>query len=417
MRPPTCFLLAALGLALSSTAQADNWPRFRGPNGTGVSTDKDIPVEFSATSGLLWKTKLPGTGNSSPIVWDDKVFLQAAGERGKDRYLLCLNASDGKILWKETLAGSRAPIHDRSSYASSTPATDGERVYAIFWDGKDLTIYAYTLAGKFVWKRDLGAHQSQHGAGISPIVYEGKVILTNDDDKAAHVLALDAKTGKDVWKAERKAFRACYSTPFLLENVGGPPQLIVGSTAGITSYNPKDGSENWSYTWKFDGMALRTVASPFYTQGLIVQTSGDGKGFRHVIAVKAGGKGDVTSTNLVWENKKNCAYVPCPLVYGEHIYSVTDKTRAHQITCQLARTGEVVWSHRLNSDVSASPVLIDGKMYVVDMEGDVHVFLAAPGYKELGKSSLGERVLASPAVSNNRLFIRGSEHLFCIGKK
>ncbi len=194
----------------------------------------------------------------------------------------------------------------------------------------------------------------------------------------------------------------------------GHTELIVVTTAGITSFDLKDGSENWNFVWKFDAMALRTVSSPILTQGLVLATSGDGKGPRHMIAVKAGDKGDVSKTNLVWENKRDFPYVPGLLAHGEHIYSVNDRGIA---ACHVAKTGQRVWSERLRSSMTASPVLIDGKVYAAGEDGRVYVFEAATKFNLLGESSVGEKVSASPAVADNRLYLRGETHLFCIGKK
>jgi outer membrane protein assembly factor BamB len=271
---------------------------------------------------------------------------------------------------------------------------------------------AYDFKGELVWQRDLGKYQSQHGPGHSPIVYQGKVIYANDQDGSAELLALDARTGKTVWQVERKPFRACYSAPMVLEKTGSAPELLVASTAGITSYEPATGKENWKYVWTFTRMPLRTVASPVVGDGVVVATSGDGAGDRHVIAVRLGGKGDVTETHLAWEDRKACTYVPTMLAVGEHLYSVNDAGLAR---CQVARTGEEVWSHRLGSPVTASPILIDGKVYAAGEDGSIYVYQASTTFKLLAKNSVGEPISATPAVAENRLFVRGLEHLFCIG--
>jgi outer membrane protein assembly factor BamB len=391
------------------------WPRFRGPNGEGIAADRDIPVQWTDKEGVLWKTAIPGLGNSSPIVWGDRIFLQSATQDGRERLLLCLNVADGKILWSRSLPGSRAHINPKNSLASSTPATDGQRIYTLFWDGTKVFVHAFDFQGKHLWSRDLGRFTSQHGPGTSPIVYEDKVFIANDQDGAAAVYALDARDGKVVWQAPRPAFRACYSVPFVLERPGHPAELIVASTAGITGYNPRTGGENWKYSWSFTGMALRTVACPLYTGGLVFANSGDGSGARHLIAVKAGGTGDVTPTNLAWEWKKNrpFPYVPTLLSYGEHLYFVNDRGEAG---CAVARSGDLVWTEHLCDAVTASPVLIDGKIYAISEDGVVYVFQAAPSFKLLAKNLLGEPVSATPAVADNRLFIRTKAHLLCIGK-
>ena len=403
-------LVLVMGVAtlLAGPAAAGNWPRFRGPNGTGVSDDKDVPVGWSGKN-VLWKTALPGAGNSSPVVWGRRVFVQSATPDGKQRLLVCLGAADGKILWSRSAPGARARTHPRNTLASSTPATDGKRVYALFWDGKDLALSAYDFRGEPVWTHDLGGFTSQHGAGASPILCDGKVILANDQDGSSELVALDAATGRPAWRAPRKAFRACYSTPFVLDGPDRARQLVVASTAGVTSYNPRTGAENWAWTWKFTGMALRTVASPVYGPGMIFANSGDGSGARNMVAVKVGDRGEVT---MAWQNKRSLPYVPTMLVHGEHLYWVNDHGVAG---CQVAATGKTVWTARLGEPVTASPVLIDGKIYAVSEAGTVSVFAAAPVFQRLARNAVGEAVVASPAVAGNRLFIRGRRHLICIG--
>ena len=254
---------------------------------------------------------------------------------------------------------------------------------------------------------------SQHGYGHSPIVFDGAVILSHDQDGSAAIHAFDAKTGKPLWQIPRQAFRACYSTPFVLEGARGGPQLIVASTAGTSGYDPKNGKEVWHYTWSFTKMALRTVASPIIADGLVVANSGDGSGERNLIAVRLGGKGDVTATNLAWENRKVFPYVPCLLASGPYLFSVNDAGFA---ACHVAKTGREVWSTRLGSAMSASPILVDGKVYACGEDGTVYVFAATDKFQLLATNNVGEPVMATPAVADGRLFIRGKEHLYCIGK-
>jgi outer membrane protein assembly factor BamB len=403
---------------MNGFVSASDWPRFRGPNGAGMSSDKDIPVQWTEAN-VLWKTAIPGIGHSSPIVWGDYVFLQSADAGGKERYLICLSAGDGKIRWTKPVPSSKAHTHARNTWASSTPATDGHLVYALFWDGQRIAIHAFDFQGNEMWKHELGSFTSQHGAGASPIVYEGKVYYPYDQDNdfwltpCSVLVALDAKTGKTVWEVQRKAFRACYSTPFILDSATFGPELIAVSTAGVTGYNPQTGKENWHWTWHFDRMPLRTVASPVFSQGLIFANSGDGGGDRHAVAVRPGGNGDSSSSNLAWENKKILPYVPSMLTWQGYLLAVNDIGLA---LCYQAQTGKPVWTQHLADGFTASPVLIDGKVFAVSEDGEVFVFPAGPSFKRLAKNSIGEKVMATPAVANNRLFIRGHEHLFCIGK-
>jgi outer membrane protein assembly factor BamB len=404
-------LFLPAGIVLVLLCGAD-WPRFRGPNGTGVAADRDIPVQWTEKN-IQWKTPLPGNGHSSAIVVKGKVFLQAATK--KERLLVCIDAQSGKKLWTKSVPGKVAHTHERSSLASATPCSDGERVYCVFWDGTHVWLHAFDFAGKPQWKADLAEFTSQHGPGFSPIVHDGKVFVNNDQDGSAVLQAFRAKDGKPAWEVKRPAFRACYSTPFIYEQGASGPELIVTSTAGISGYNPADGAEVWKYTWSFTGMALRTVGSSVAADGVVIAAAGDGSGARDMIAVKLGGKGDVTKTNLVWEKDRGTPYVPCVLAYQGHLYTIHDPTGV--ASCYETKTGKVVWEHRLELPIMSSPVLIDGKVYAAGEKGVVVVYAATPaGCKVLARNRLGEQVYSTPAVANGRLYIRGAKHLFCIGK-
>jgi outer membrane protein assembly factor BamB len=409
------FLLLPLAAALvAGLLTAADWTRFRGPNGTGIVADKDVPVKWTEKE-VLWKTPLPGTGHSSPIVVKGKVFVLTA--TSTERMLVCLDAGSGKKLWAKTAAGRDARKHTKSSFASATPCSDGERIYCVFWDGRRVALYAYDFAGELKWKRDLGAFTSQHGPGFSPVFHDGKVFVNNDQDGSAVLQAFHAKDGKPAWEVKRPAFRACYSTPFLHEQGPAGTELIVTSTAGISAYNPADGAEVWKFTWSFTGMALRTVGSSVAADGMVIACSGDGSGARSMIAVKIGSKGDITRGNPVWEKDtpRGTPYVPCVLAHQGHLYTINDDGTA---ICYETKTGNEMWRKKLmDGNVSSSPLLIDGKVYAVAENGDVHVFPATPeGCKPLAKNRLGELVYSTPAVVGGRLYVRGGKHLFCIGK-
>lgn len=406
-----CTGLTLLAFCCAAAVCDDHWPRFRGPNGTGVSTDKDVPVEWTPAN-YHWKTAIPGKGHSSPIVWGDHVFVQSASENGDDRMLVCLNLADGKVEWTKTVSAARGKINALNSQASSTPATDGERVYVVYWAAEKLSMSAYDFKGNEVWSKEIGAaFNKEHGAAHSPMTYGGKVFVNNDQTGGSAVLALDGKTGKEVWKAERRAVRTCYSTPFVRESAGGNSELIVASTAGITAYNPDDGKVVWDYKWTFGSKELRTVGSPIYSNGVVFATSGDGSGDRGMIAVKADGKG------VVWQNDNRMApYVPTMVVHGDHLYGINDHQRATAV-CIDAKTGKLVWENRLTlKRAFASPVLIDGKVYAPTDGGEVFVFEAKPEFKLLARNVVGEDIKASPAVAQGRILIRGEKTLFCIGK-
>ncbi len=405
----TAFALAGLAL----TAAAANWPRFRGPNGNGDSADADIPVKW-ADKDVAWKVPL-GPGNSSPVIWGDRLFIQSASPDGKERFLVCLNTADGKEVWHRAVAGSKAKMHTKNTLSSSTPATDGERVYGYFWDGESVSLHAFDFKGEPLWTYPIGRFSSDHGAGASPIVHGGKVFLLNDQGEGASFLAIDAKTGKKAWEAKREHYenRACYSTPFVFDRKGGGTELIVASTTGVTGYDPADGSKVWQYDWSFDGRPLRTVASPILAGGLIVVNSGDGGGDRATVAVRPGGKG--TPAAAVWESKKQkfMPYVPCFLSRGDYLYWVSDTGYAG---CTKTTTGETVWHERLGDSITASPVLVGDRVYAADEGGNVYVFAAEPKFKLLAKNGVGEGVMASPAVADGKMYVRGKTTLYCIAK-
>jgi outer membrane protein assembly factor BamB len=383
----------------------EDWPRFRGPNGSGTSTDATIPVQFSTTDNVLWKVELPGAGNSSPIIVGNRLFLQTASSDGKERSLLCLDASTGKTLWSKPAPGHAAATHKKNTLASSTPASDGERVFVIFWNGDEQSLAAFALDGKSLWQQELGAFKSQHGAGVSPIVANGKVIVPNDQDGKSVLLTFDAVTGKPGWSAPRAPCPACsYSAPFVMDD-----KLVVASSTGVTAYELATGKAKWNWQWKWpnEDKMLRMVGSPVLAEGVILLQTGNGAGNSNAVAVKADGSG------VAWEKNRDFPYVPTFLVHEQHLYVATDKGFA---MCVNAKTGNIVWRERLGGGFTASPVLIAGKVYAPSEEGTVFVFEASTKFKQLAKNNLGETIYASPAVNDGKLYIRGQKHLFCIGK-
>jgi outer membrane protein assembly factor BamB len=408
-------------VATTSLSLAADWERFRGANGFGASDDKDIPVSFKPEN-TLWKVAIPGKGNSSPIISKGKVFLEASSDEGDKRFFFCLDAATGKQLWKDEFSAKFAKTHEKSSMASSTPAADGKRVFGVFWDGKSLTLVAWDYDGKRLWSKAMGSFSSQHGPGLSPIVIDNHVILNFDQDDQAEVHAYDVKSGNLVWKKSRQAFRASYSTPFLLEE-NGKKELIVSSTAGITSYDPKDGTIRWNWNWVWGGGGkkagpggpLRQVGGPIYHEGMFFTASGDGGGDRRMTSLKKGDSGEVRST--VWDKKKGTPYVPMTLAKDGYLFWVTDKENL--AVCVEAKTGKEVWNERLGggAQVFASPIMIDGKIYSINERGTVFVFAANPTYDLLAKNDLHEDVIASPAVANGRFYVRTAKSLIAIGKK
>lgn len=345
----TMLVVAPVLLLTLATATAADWTRFRGPNGTGVAADATIPVAFKEGNGVLWKVSIPGVGNSSPIVSKGKLFLQSASGDSKQRMLLCLDAASGQTLWTQTVPGAKAKTHQLNTLASSTPAADGERVYTLFWDGTIVTLVAYDYQGTKVWQRDLGPFHAQHGAGTSPVVYEGRVYVNDDQDDTAAVLAFDAKSGNPLWRVERKGHKACYSPPVMRDTGDGGKELVVISTTAVTGYNPVTGAVNWNWDWPWPGSGekLRTVASPAIWKDVVYLHGGNGGGNSRISAVRMGTPG--TPPKLVWEKSKGSfSYVPSMLVVGDRLYTVHDKTG--MAGCFDAATGKEVWTQRLEGE-------------------------------------------------------------------
>lgn len=410
-------LLACFTLLTLSPAPAADWARFRGPNGSGVADGKLPPIDPKAP---LWKVPVPGKGAGSPIVVGGKVYLQSATTDGSKRLLLCLDAATGKTEWIKELPGQKAHTHDLNTLASSTPASDGEQLYCVWWDGAAVSLAAYDLAGKELWSQSLGSYKSQHGVGHSPVVYKGKVFVNFDQDGAASIVAFDAKTGSKVWAADRKPERACYTTPAILERPGKPAALIVYSTHAFTSYDPDTGKVNWNYTikWPAGLTVLRTIGGPVLVGDMAIGYFGEGggKGSRYAVAVKTDGTGDVTGTAKVWDTRKGTPYVPCILAKGDYLFWVYDV--GGQMYCAEAKTGKPVWDEKVFKGAAyASPVLVGDDILAIAESGQVAVIKAENKFTEPTLTDLGEKVYASPAVADGKVFIRGEKHLYCFGKK
>jgi len=389
-------------LALALILAAD-WPRFRGPNGTGISEDRSIPTTLGPETNR-WKVELPGEGHSSPIVIGKRIYLAAATR--EKRMLLCYDTT-GKQLWKQEVAGGVGKTHPLSSLASATPCSDGQRVFIVFWDGKNVALHAYSLEGKPLWHRDLGPFQSQHGPGFSPLVHEDKVIVNKDQDGKADLLAFEAATGKPLWSTPHKAYRACYSTPIVHEGL-----LLVTTTAGLNAYDPKDGSKKWSYEWKFPVKPLRTVGSSVIAGEIIVLASGDGDGSRNMIGVRLP-RGD-QKPSLAWQLDTGTPYVPTSVVHGPYLYTVFDEGIA---ICREAATGQEKWRARLGGKVSASLLRVGTTIYVFGERGEVTLFESKPDkFVLISRGKLGENIMATPAVADGLLIIRGVKHLFAFAQ-
>jgi outer membrane protein assembly factor BamB len=422
-------------VVLTSTAGAANWPQWRGPGGTGVSAEKNLPAEWGPAKNIRWKTPLAGRGHSSPVVWENKIFLTTAIEGdvvpgakaiihmddgkpflhpdsvGADRKhtfkVICLNADTGKILWEQT-AFEGTPYDDRhrkSSFASSTPATDGKLVYAFF--GTE-GLFAYDVNGKLAWKANLGKLGTLGmGTGTSPILHENLVIVQCDEESgaASFIVALDKKSGKEVWRTPRKV-QASWATPILVAG-SGRTELITSGNETVIAYDPATGKE----LWRHKGVASNAIPSPVANQQMVFVSAGFPE--KIVMAIKLGASGDL-GESVIWKYAKGTAYVPSPILYGDYLYLTTDRGI---LTCLDARTGEVKYEGGripIPATFTASPIAFEGKILLTSEDGDTFVVKAGPKHEILGTNSVGEPVYASPAVADGKIFIRGEKNLYCV---
>lgn len=402
----------AAWMMISGPIYAGNWPQFRGPDGTGVSSEKNIPVTWSP-GDYKWDVAIEGTGHAAPIIWEDHVFVTSAEDEGAVRSLVCLNAKSGQQRWSRSIGMNRSKKHQKSSWASSTPVTDGERVYVAFADKENYLVAAYDFAGELVWRRNLGAFESQHGLGVSPILFEDMLIVPNDQDGPSFIVALDRQSGTTKWVSDQRSFReASYSTPIIIQDKGQPAQLICLSGAmGVTGLDPHTGA----LQWRTEEFPLRTVASPVYGGGLIIASCGQGGrlGVKQ-IAVDPRHWDKNGQASIKWTREKLIPYVPTPIVLGEYLFEWSD---LGIVTCVALPTGKEVWTQRVGGEYSSSPLCIDGKLYGVDEDGRVVVIEAGPEFKELGTAELGDNSNSTPAVANGRLFLRTFQRLKCLEAK
>ncbi len=402
----------AAWMLMSGPVHAGNWPQFRGPDGTGVSSEKNIPVTWSP-GDYQWDVAIDGTGHAAPIIWEDHVFVTSAEDEGAVRSLVCLNAKNGQQRWSRSIGMNRSKKHQKSSWASSTPVTDGERVYVAFADKENYLVAAYDFAGELVWRRNLGAFESQHGLGVSPILFEDMLIVPNDQDGPSFIVALDRHSGATKWVSDQRSFReASYSTPLIIQDKGQPAQLICLSGAmGVTGLDPHTGA----LQWRTEEFPLRTVASPVYGGGLIIASCGQGGRFGvKQIAVDPRHRDEHGQATIKWTREKLIPYVPTPIVLGEYLFEWSDQGI---VTCVALKTGTEVWTQRLGGNYSGSPLCIDGKLYGVEETGKVVVIEAGPEFKELGTAELGDNSNSTPAVANGRLFLRTFQRLKCLEAK
>jgi len=436
--------LSALALLLiysPSGAAVDGWPQFRGAESTGVVENSNLPETWSATENVAWKTEIPGTGWSSPVVRGDRIFLtsvissdkQETPKEGlyfggnrieppKDQHrwmVYCLDWKTGKILWeREVHRGSPASSrHLKNSYASETPVTDGERVYAYFGN---VGLFCFDMQGKPLWSQRYGPYTMRFGWGTaaSPVLHEGRIYIVDDNDDQSFLLALDKKTGKQIWRVERNE-KSNWATPYIW-NSGKRTELITAGTMRVRSYD-LDGN----LLWELGGMSSIVIPTPFSKFGLLYVTSGYvGDQVRPVFAIKPGAKGDISLKprdtshhHIAWSQPTAGPYNPSPLIYGDYYYTLLDRGF---LTCHDARSGQEIYGkQRIDPAAAAftsSPWAYNGKIFALSEDGDTFVMQAGKEFKLLGKNTLDEMCMATPAIARDSLIIRTASKLYRIRK-
>ena len=440
-----CGALVAVVVGLTGTTLAGaDWPQWRGPSNTGTTSETNLPVRWSATENVAWKAPIGGLGVSSPIVSGDRIFVTSqlgtgvrapgnhprlvqggnateAGERaldasrtaradGKTVFVVeAFHRSDGRRLWQHQVEaeGPLAGVHDKHNLASPSPVTDGERVYAWFGTGQ---LVALDMNGRVAWQRHLGKEVAPFdvswGHSSSPTLFGDTVILLADHEPAAYLLAVDARTGRDRWKADRGKGRMSYSTPLVVTTPTGP-ELVVNSSERVDAYDPRTGT----HLWHVGGINRFPIPMPVFHDGLIYMS----RGYRSspYMALRPGGRGDVNKTHVVWESPTGAPYISSLVYDAGLIYMATD---VGAVTVVDAKTGQRTSQQRIEGIFSASPVAGDGKIYFVSETGETIVMQAGRTPTVLARNDLGARAIASPAISNGQIFIRTDDYLFAIGK-
>jgi len=409
----------AICLLSSVVAHAQNWPQWRGPSLNGVSTEKNLPVKWTTEENVVWKTAMPGWSGSTPIIWRDRIFLNVAD--GNNLSLWCLDKTSGEVLWKKPLASDNVK-RQKQNMSSPSPVTDGRSVYVMTGTG---VLKGFDFTGKELWSREIQKEYGQFGLNwgyaSSPLLFEDslyvQVLHGMKTDDPSYVMRIDKKSGKTIWKVDRptNALRESpdsYTTPGLLR-YGKTTEIVITGGDCVTGHDPATGKE----LWRANGLNpdnnpfYRIVASPIIFDEIIYAPTR----VKPLLALKAGGRGDVTSSHVLWSTP-NGPDVPTPVTDGKYFYVVKDNG---VMWCLDAKTGAEVYANRRikPGTYSGSPVLADGKIYVTNEDGLTTVVAAGPKFEVVAENPLNDYVLSSPAISEGRIYIRTAQHLYAIGKK
>ena len=411
--------LATLAILWASVSQGQEWTRFRGPNGQGISSAKTIPVKWTEED-YNWKVELPGGGHSSPVLWGDKLFVTSGDQQTGNSVIFALNVSDGKILWQKEYSLSKYRPNKLNSFATATPTVDADYVYVLVTSPEKTFLAALNHQGAEIWQRKFEGVRCQHGAGTSPIVHNDMVIFTHEHENSSSKdarsiwVAVDRKTGVTRWTLERQTGpKTSYSTPCVYTPAGGKPQLIFNSNAhGMTGVDPGTGKVIWEVASAFPA---RVVSSPVIANELLVGSCGDGGSGKRLIAIRPGSSdGSIQPTEVYKIDSGYRPYVPTSIAKEGLLFTFHDRG---YVTCRKSATGRQLWEEKPAGRFFSSPVWVDGKLYCITMDGDVVVIKAAETYELLAINPLGETSHATPAITDGRMYLRTYSYLFSVGGK
>lgn len=404
-------LVVLAAILVPSIASAQEWTRFRGPNGSGQGNAPGLPPSWQEGE-WAWRVELPGPGHSQPVLWGDTVHVLSATADGSERTLSALATRDGATLWSRKLPSKGHPKHERNSFATTTPAVDAERIYLALSTSEASRLLALDHNGQDVWSFDLGPHASRHAGGASPILHDDLVILPNELDQNSSVLAVERATGKQRWRVERKNVMSSYATPCVIEVSPGKVELVLSSNAhGMYALDPRTGEQLWEAVVFGD---KRTVSSPVTAGGLVWATCGSGGGGNVAVGIRPGGRGDVAKTHVSHRLTRSMPYVPTPVAHDDLLFFWGD---AGVVTCVDARTGSQLWQERVRGSYMGSPVCVGGTLYCASEDGELVALAASREHRPLGRTPLGEGSRSTPAVAGGRLYVRTFTHLLCLGAK
>lgn len=404
-------------------AQAAHWPSWRGPSGDSVSAEKTVPQQWSATNNVRWRVDLPDRGNSSPVVWGNKVFVTQAIEKEHRRTLMCFDRANGKLLWQSGVTYAEPEdTHETNPYCAASPVTDGERVVVTY---ASAGVYCYDFNGKEVWRRDLGKQVHSWGNASSPVIHGDICFIYHGPGDKSVLYALNKKTGETIWqyaepvpkqegrtdgfRGNLKGMTGTFSTPMLIK-AGQRDELVMTFPNQIVSFEPRTGKE----LWRCDGLNPLVYTSPLYGEGVIV---GMGGFLGTTIAVKPGGEGDVTATHRLWQTERTKNRLGSGVIHQGHVYVLNTPGIAE---CIELATGKVVWEERVQgvgakSESWSSMILVGDLIYILNQSGDTTILKASPKFEIVTVNTVKEPSNSTLAISNGELFIRTHEALWCIG--